>query len=73
MLVWDGPGLFLVISVGVWLWLYVGATVNRFHDMGYSGWMVLLGFLPILSFVVLVWVGTQAGQVGPNDWGPPVA
>lgn len=29
-------------------------TVRRLHDIGYSGWWVLLGFAPIARFVVLV-------------------
>lgn len=46
-------------------------SVQRLHDMGYSGWLVLLSFVPFIGWliwlVLLVWPGSK----GSNEYGPP--
>ncbi len=69
----EDAALFTLISIAIWVWLVWGASVNRFHDMGKSGWMVLLFLIPLVSFVVFIWLGTGEGQQESNQWGPPVA
>lgn len=65
-----------IIFVTVWI-LYAIAVfipalaiqIRRLHDVGRSGWWVLLGLLGILGLIPLIiwWVGEAAG---PNRWGP---
>jgi uncharacterized membrane protein YhaH (DUF805 family) len=62
-----------VVWFAVAIWLGLGSQVNRLHDMGYSGWLVLLSGIPLVGFGMLIWMGTQPGRPGPNQWGPPVA
>jgi uncharacterized membrane protein YhaH (DUF805 family) len=51
--------------------LAVGA--RRLHDIGKSGWFLLLGFIPILGFLVLLYWFVQPSQ-GANQFGhPPVS
>jgi uncharacterized membrane protein YhaH (DUF805 family) len=48
--------------------LAVGA--RRLHDIGKSAWFLLLGLVPVLGFLVLLyWFVQPAG--GPNDYGNP--
>lgn len=43
--------------------------VRRLHDVGRSGWWVLLGLLGIFGLIpLLIWLTREGG--GPNDWGP---
>lgn len=65
--------LFTLISIGIWVWLFWGASVNRFHDMGKSGWMFLLFLIPLVNVGVFLWLGVQEGQPQANQWGPPVS
>ncbi|MBE7523737.1 MAG: DUF805 domain-containing protein [Burkholderiales bacterium] len=48
--------------------LAVGA--RRLHDTGRSGWWLLIGFVPIVGAIVLIWFFVQDGQPGSNAWGP---
>jgi uncharacterized membrane protein YhaH (DUF805 family) len=68
----SGAGIFYIASIAVWIWLTWGSSVNRFHDMGLSGWMSLLYFIPLVNFGIFIWVGSGPGKPGPNRWGPPV-
>ncbi|MEX6157452.1 DUF805 domain-containing protein [Providencia manganoxydans] len=43
-------------------------TVRRLHDIGYSGWLVLIQFIPYLGFI-LVFAMFFKGDVGPNKFG----
>lgn len=43
--------------------------VRRFHDIGKSGWFILLGLIPILGFFILIYFFVQPTQPVPNEWG----
>lgn len=43
------------------------AGIQRSHDMDWSGWMLLLAFIP---FVGLIWI-FKSGTKGPNRFGAP--
>jgi len=61
---------FLIVSV----WIGMATQVKRWHDLDYSGWMVLINFTLIAIPVVLIIHGCVAGTAGPNKYGPdPVA
>lgn len=44
-------------------------SVKRCHDLGKSGWFVLLGIIPIVNLYYAVEVGFQKGTVGENKYG----
>ena len=47
----------------------ISVSVRRLHDIGKSGWWLLLGFIPIAGpIVLLVWFCTDS-QPGKNQWG----
>lgn len=69
----ENAGFFSFVSIVIWVWLFWGASVNRFHDMGKSGWMFLLFLIPLVNLGVFIWLGVGEGQRELNQWGPPVA
>jgi len=48
--------------------LAVGA--RRLHDIGRSGWWLVLGLIPILGAIVLLIFFVQDSQAGENRFGP---
>lgn len=34
--------------------IYLASAVRRLHDLGYSGWYILLGFVPCISFIMFL-------------------
>ena len=47
----------------------VAVTVRRLHDTGKSGWLALLGLVPVLGLVLLYFMVIE-GDAGPNEYGP---
>ena len=47
----------------------LAVTVRRLHDVGRSGWSLLLGLIPLVGpIILLVWYLTDS-QPGMNRWG----
>jgi len=44
--------------------------VRRLHDIGKSGWWLLLSFIPIIGVLVLLFWFIQDSQPGSNEYGP---
>jgi len=51
--------------------LAVGA--RRLHDIGKSGWLQLLGLIPIIGWILLIYWAAQPGQPDSNQYGAPPA
>jgi uncharacterized membrane protein YhaH (DUF805 family) len=47
----------------------LGVSVRRLHDVGMSGWWLLLNLVP-LGGLVLIYFYCQDSQNGPNIYGP---
>lgn len=44
--------------------------IRRMHDIGKSGWMLLLFFIPFVNFIlVIMWFIVDAGQPHANQYG----
>ena len=69
----DGPGD--IFGTIVFLGLIIpnlAVTVRRFHDIGYSGWYILLVFIPCLGSIiglVIIVLMMVDGQPQINDYG----
>ncbi len=44
--------------------------VRRLHDVGKSGWMLLIAFIPIIGGIWLLVLYLTDSQLGTNKWGP---
>src|SRR5690606_11263876 len=49
----------------------IQVTVKRLHDVGWSGWLVLLCLVPIANLVVYVVALFVPGTPGRNQYGAP--
>jgi uncharacterized membrane protein YhaH (DUF805 family) len=43
--------------------------VRRLHDLGKSGWWLLIGLIPLIGGLVLLYFYVQPGDAGSNDFG----
>lgn len=47
----------------------LAVAVRRMHDTGRSGWFLLVGFIPIIGWIlVIVWLATE-GDSASNEYG----
>ena len=61
-------GLSSILSLAILLpSLAVGA--RRLHDTGRSGWWLLLGLVPLIGFLVLLFFFVQDSHAGANEYG----
>jgi len=44
--------------------------VRRLHDIERSGWWLLIGFIPLIGFIVLIIWFVKDSQAGENKYGP---
>lgn len=66
--------LFLLLYVGLMLGSavpFLAVTVRRIHDSDRSGWWVLLGLIPGVGALALLYFSICDGTPGPNRFGPP--
>ena len=49
----------------------LAAGSRRLHDIGKSGWLQLLGFIPVIGWAILIYWGAQPGDAGANQYGQP--
>ncbi|MGO4438755.1 DUF805 domain-containing protein [Rhizobium sp. RAF56] len=48
----------------------VAVSVRRLHDVDRSGWWILIGAIPLIGAIVLIfWYATE-GTAGENRYGP---
>ncbi|MBT4153504.1 MAG: DUF805 domain-containing protein [Candidatus Magasanikbacteria bacterium] len=48
----------------------LAVTARRLHDVDKSGWMMLIGFVPIIGQIWLLVLYVTPGTQGPNHYGP---
>jgi uncharacterized membrane protein YhaH (DUF805 family) len=48
----------------------LAAGSRRLHDIGKSGWLQLLGLIPLIGWAILIYWAAQPGE-GPNAYGNP--
>jgi uncharacterized membrane protein YhaH (DUF805 family) len=44
--------------------------VRRLHDISKSGWLLLVGLIPFVGFIVLIVWFVPGQRPGPNEHGP---
>ncbi len=68
-----GPKVGTTLS-GIWslaiLLPYLGLSVRRLHDINKSGWYLLVGLIPLVGWVLLVYWWAQPGERTENQYGP---
>jgi uncharacterized membrane protein YhaH (DUF805 family) len=62
-----------IVLALIWIpliWFYVCAEVRRWHDLGKSGWWLLIMFIPLGYVWTLRECGLTRGTQGANQYGP---
>ena len=66
------------LPYGVFYFLYalvvlipgLAVAVRRLHDVGKSGWMILIALIPIIGAIWLLVLMVTDGNPGENQYGP---
>ena len=48
----------------------IAVGIRRLHDTNRSGWWLLIGLVPIIGAIVLIYFFVQDSQPGDNAYGP---
>ena len=59
----------LILTLPV-LYLNLTTGIQRLHDMGYTGWLVLLYLIPGANFIIMIISLCLKGNSGANQYGP---
>ncbi|EDP59550.1 DUF805 domain-containing protein [Vibrio sp. AND4] len=47
----------------------IAVSVRRLHDIGRTGWWVLISFIPLIGLIVLIIFAATEGDKGTNEYG----
>ena len=61
--------LLLVIFIIAVMIFNISLFVRRWHDLGNSGWMVLLNFVPVINIFIVLYIIFKTGQSMENQYG----
>jgi uncharacterized membrane protein YhaH (DUF805 family) len=64
-------GLFFIIGGLIYLYVAIAITVQRLHDLGWSGWLCLLSLVPFVGSVFPILLAVLPGNTGANRYGAP--
>ena len=60
--------LYVLYSLAVFV-PSIAVGVRRLHDIGKSGWFILLGFIPLVGAIILIIMFCMDSQPGDNEYG----
>ena len=62
-------GLVFIAFLLVLMMPSIAVTVRRLHDLGFTGWLMLVCFIPYAGGIVLLVLMVTRGTRGPNRYG----
>ena len=62
-------GLIEVVAMLALLLPALAVAARRLHDLGKSGWFLLLGLIPVVGGLVLLFLAAQPGEANDNAYG----
>jgi uncharacterized membrane protein YhaH (DUF805 family) len=65
-----GAGLLSTIFSLVVLIPSIAVSVRRLHDIDRTGWWVIIGLVPLIGWIVLLFFHVQDSTPGTNRYGP---
>jgi len=64
-----GVGIIYLAFYVVFGLLNLSVSIRRLHDIGKSGWWVLLSLIPLVGILILIWWWAQPGSAEANKYG----
>ena len=65
------PVVELIFILGLLL-PYIAVTARRLHDIDKSGWLQLIGIIPLIgTIIMIIWCATE-GSKKKNKYGAPI-
>ncbi len=64
-----GLGFGVLVMLGIFL-PSLGVSVRRMHDIGKSGWFLLIGLIPCVGLILLIVWMVSDGEPHDNMYGP---
>ena len=64
-------GLLMVPLVIATIVVAVQISVQRLHDIGWSGWLLLITLIPVIGSIFALLIMLLPGNPGSNRYGPP--
>lgn len=65
-----GQPLSVLVSLAIFL-PNITVGVRRLHDTGRIGWWLLIGLIPVVGLLVLIYFYVQPSEDGGNQYGAP--
>jgi uncharacterized membrane protein YhaH (DUF805 family)/cold shock CspA family protein len=59
-------GVFVLATIPPW----IGLNVRRLHDIGLTGWLFLVVFIPTIGWLIILVFALIPTQARENQWGP---
>lgn len=66
----DGLALYILLTIIPYAWIIFANIAKRLHDLGKSGWFLLLSYIPIFGWLFDLYVAFAKGQECDNEYGP---
>lgn len=63
------PIIFLILIILIDVFI-ISLDIRRLHDLGYSGWWILVGLLPIVNTFCFLYLLVKGGHPKQNKYGP---
>lgn len=64
-----GNVIYCILALGLLL-PYLGVGARRLHDIGKSGWFMLICLIPLVGAIILLVKWAQEGDRADNQYGP---
>ncbi len=62
--------IFFGVVAAIALWTTLALQAKRWHDLGQSGWLVLINFIPIVGTLISLFIlGSRPSKPGANQFG----
>ncbi|NNF53247.1 MAG: DUF805 domain-containing protein [Acidimicrobiales bacterium] len=63
------PQIIVVVAVATGVLAVLTASVRRCHDLGHSGFLLILTVIPLVGQLFHLYLTVWHGQYGENKWG----
>lgn len=66
-------GLLITLLIIAFFLVHIPLAIRRCHDLGYTGWLSLLAYIPYLGFIAALFFIFMKGEEVSNKYGNPPA